>query len=233
MRPGTKTELARERGVHPSRVTQWKKDGRVIELPDGRVDLDDAHARLDASLDRSKGARRAGNITSISPEGHTSDQGIPVQASAPVSAPIELPLGVQSPGENDKTAGDGSKAAGDGDRQGGQGRDDTSYWAHKAKREEYEALLAQAKYFREAGALTSAAAVRKEAMDTARALRNALENIPDRVAPVLDPGNPARAHKLLLDEIRKALHEFSHRMGERTAAAAAGESDPALLQRLC
>lgn len=68
MRLITKSEFAAERDVHPSRVSQWLKDGRIVETTEGRIDADDAHARLGAMLDRAKGSRRDGNVTSNGPE---------------------------------------------------------------------------------------------------------------------------------------------------------------------
>lgn len=200
MRPLTKTEFARERGVSRARVYQWIDDGRIGVIVgtehDGKIDADDAHSRLGALLDQTKGIRRDGNITS------------------------------EAPASEELLFGDAGNQA---ERQTPTSKNDTDYWAHKAKEQEYVTLLTQAKYFKEAGALTSAAGVRKEALETARALRNAAESIADRLAPVLDPANPARAHKLILGEVRKVMREFSHRMGERAAAAGAEQSDPVLV----
>lgn len=107
---------------------------------------------------------------------------------------------------------------------------DAGYWADKAREQKAVAQLAEMKALREAGALTSSAAVRKEATETARRLRNVMLAIPDKIAPVLDPGNPGRAHKLLTDEITKALREFRAEREQRAAAAAGvDEREPALL----
>src|SRR6185436_14647859 len=103
------------------------------------------------------------------------------------------------------------------------GRDDSGYWESRSRREKAEAQISEMKALREAGALTSAAAVRKEAADTARRLRNAMLAIPDKIAPVLDPGNPGRAHKLMTDEITKALSEFRAELEQRAAAAAGAD----------
>ena len=194
---------------------QWIDDGRVKRIiggpSDGKIDADASHEALGALLDQAKGIRRDGNITSDGP----------VTPAASNSG--ELPLGERKDAEGDAPG---------GERPSGSAptsKEDTGYWAHKAKSEEYGALLRQAQYLKEAGALTSTHGVRREGMETARSLRNAMMALPDRIAPVLDPANPARAHKLLTDEIRKALREFSDRMAERAAAAGAEECEASLV----
>lgn len=210
MRPVTKAAFAKERNLSRARIYQLIGDGRIPVIVggehDGKIDADDAHARLGELLDQTKGIRRDGNITSSAPAAAN---------QAPSGPDPELPL--SEPGR-------------DPDRTGSTlSKNDTSYWEHKAKQQEYDALLTQARYLKEAGSLTSAAGVRKEALETARTLRNAMLAIPDRIASVLDPANPARAHKLLTEEIRKALREFSDRMAERAAAAGSEQSEPALV----
>lgn len=195
MRPLTKTAFAKERKFSRARVYQLIADGRILELEDGKIDADDAHARLGELLDQAKGVRREGNITSTAPAGQISaQQDLPVPPAASQS-------------------------------RGG----DEGYWADKAREQKAVAQLAEMKVLREAGALTSSAAVRKEATETARRLRNAMLAIPDKIAPVLDPGNPGRAHKLLTDEISKALREFRVELEQRGAApAGTHEREPAL-----
>lgn len=182
-------EFAAHRGVDPSRVSQWKKAGRLVMDADGKIDAAASDAKLNGSLDQAKGERRTGNITS-----HT---------SAPPSATGELPL-TQRPEEGAPSS-----------------RDDSGYWEHKAKREKYEAQMAEMKALQQAGALVSAAALRKALNELGRMQRNALQAIPDRNAAVLDPANPARAHKLLTDDINRVLRELSAGL-EQLGAAAAG-----------
>jgi hypothetical protein len=204
MRLITKAQFARERDVHPSRVSQWLRDGRIAETTDGKIDADEAHARLNAHLDQTKGMRRDGNITSSGP---SIGQQVP-NAAGPSG---ELPLRAEAAGEKPDDSGS---------------RDD--YWESKARREKAEAQLAEMKALAAAGALVPSAGVRKEAAETARRMRNALLAIADRLAPVLDPASPARAHKLLTSELQKVLRELSGGLEER-AATAAREPDPALV----
>lgn len=201
MRPVSKAEFARERDVSRTRVYQWLGDGRIVALDDGRIDADDAHARLNAQLDQAKGIRRDGNITSSGP------------SSLPAGSPGDLLTGADRGAESPAPA---------APKRGGG---DEGYWADKAREQKAVAALAEMKALTAAGALVPAADVRKEAMDTARKIRNALLAIPDQVAQVLDPANPARAHKLLTSEIAKVLREIGAGLEQRAAA------DPGLAER--
>lgn len=241
MRLISKSDFAKERGVSAGRVSQWLHDGRIAEV-EGKIDADRAHAALDAALDRTKGMRRDGNVTSSS-DATPADGATPIaapaaQTSAPeptaraarsVTSALPLDDAADTPGAN------GSDAAAAAPKDGS--KDTSGYWEHKSKREKYDAELAEMKFLQAAGALVPAAGVRREAMESARAVRNAMLAIPDRVAAVLDPGNPARAHKLLTEEIQKVLREQTDRLEQRAAggvgdagsvASAAGERAGAL-----
>lgn len=76
----------------------------------------------------------------------------------------------------------------------------------RAKREAYQAELARLEYEEKQGTLVNAEAVKKEAFRTARLVRDAMLNIPDRIAAELAAETDAfAAHKRLTDEIRTAL----------------------------
>ena len=199
MRLVSKSEFARERSVHPSRVSQWLRQNRIAEVA-GKIDADDAHGRLNLTLDQAMGMRRGGNITSSGPAAVTPPAAIEPPAPPAKEEPASSP------------------------------RDDSGYWASKARREEAEATLSELRAKQAAGALTSAAAVERAAKETARRFRNLLQAQPDDLAQILDPGNPARAHKLLTDYNNRLLREFRIELEQRGAAAArADERDPALL----
>jgi hypothetical protein len=102
----------------------------------------------------------------------------------------------------------------------GPGKDDPfGYQQARARREEIERALKQLDLLERRGALVRASEVEKAAAETARQVRNAMLAIPDRLAPVLDPANPGRAHKLLTDEIGKALRELSAALDESARRA--------------
>jgi phage terminase Nu1 subunit (DNA packaging protein) len=200
----TKAEFARERKVHPSRVTQWIRDGRVVVTAGGKVDADTSHARLDGTLDLTKGVRREGNVTSTAPAEQDTrsaqhDDGVRAEVAA-VAKP-------RAPGPDDQVD-----------------------WEARKRKDRADAQLAEMKALQQAGALTPTAAVQKEAMEVARQVRNAMLAIPDRIAPVLDPANPSRAHKLLTEEIHKALRELRSGLEQRAAAAAGADERELALQ---
>lgn len=203
-------EFAAIRGVDPSRVSQWKRQGRLIFDADGRIDAAATNAALDASLDQVKGARRFGNVTSSSPGPMGGNGGVPIQERLP-----------EGPGERQPEPVD----------RGAVAKEGTDYWQHKAKREKAEAQLSEMKALREAGALTPTAGVKKAATETARQFRNLMLAIPDQHATVLaSMTSPTEIHKYLTTVIQKALREFGVELDERaTAAARADESDVALV----
>ena len=80
----------------------------------------------------------------------------------------------------------------------------------KAVRAAYDAKLAQLQYQRETEELLPARQVRDEAFALARAVRDALLGLPDRLAPMLAATqDAAQCHRLLAEEIRVALRGLS------------------------
>lgn len=81
----------------------------------------------------------------------------------------------------------------------------------RARREHYAAEKARLEALQGRGELITAADVKKEAFSLARAVRDALMTIPDRLAPELAACTDARqVHQLLSDEIRVALRGLSN-----------------------
>jgi len=81
----------------------------------------------------------------------------------------------------------------------------------RARREHYAAEKARLEALQGRGELIPAADVKKEAFALARAVRDALMTIPDRLAPELAACTDARqVHQLLGDEIRVALRGLSN-----------------------
>jgi hypothetical protein len=79
----------------------------------------------------------------------------------------------------------------------------------RAKREFADAQLAELKLEKEKGKLIDADSVRREAFKVARFVRDALLNIPDRVAPELaGESNVFKVHARLTEEIRKTLESL-------------------------
>jgi hypothetical protein len=73
-------------------------------------------------------------------------------------------------------------------------------------RENYNAKLAKLEFHKRAGKLVDAEIVKREAFKTARIVRDALSNIPDRLAPQLAAeSDQFKIHRLMTEEIRKSL----------------------------
>jgi hypothetical protein len=117
----------------------------------------------------------------------------------------------------------------DEDAGGAEAGDRLDLLKHRTREAKASAQLKEMQALERAAVLVHAAGVRKEAVETARRMRNALLAIPDRIAPVLDPASPSRAHKLLTEELQKVIRELSAGLDERAAGAAAAREPDATL----
>lgn len=81
-----------------------------------------------------------------------------------------------------------------------------SFASQRAEREKWAAKMAQLSYEERAGTLVEASKVRKESFALGRQIRDAMMNIPDRVATELAAEQDAtKIHNRLAEEIRIAL----------------------------
>jgi hypothetical protein len=88
-----------------------------------------------------------------------------------------------------------------------------SYSEARAERERAQAALAQLDLAKQLGQVVLAETVAKGATAAARATRDALLSIPDRVAAlVAAETDPARVHAILSNELRQALHGLADRL---------------------
>jgi hypothetical protein len=206
--------------------------GRCVGIEQARADRDWA-----INTDPAEALRNRKNPAALLPPNENTSR----SGAMPV-APPELASGTDSavpadllgsaPAEGDLGGGVGGGAPAEGDLGGGGGGGETAaagrgakddpfgYQQARARREEIERALKQLDLLERRGALVRASEVERAAAETARQVRNAVLAIPDRLAPVLDPSNPGRAHKLLTDELQKALRELTDGLDERVAAAA-------------
>lgn len=82
---------------------------------------------------------------------------------------------------------------------------------HQAKREKYKAELARLEFEEQIGKLIEAEAVDREWFQLARMVRDALLNIPARLAGVVaSESDQRKVHDLIEKEIRQVLTELSH-----------------------
>ncbi len=80
----------------------------------------------------------------------------------------------------------------------------------RAVREHYQARLAKLEYEQKVGSLVSRDEVKIAAFNTLRQFRDAMLNIPDRLAAMLAAETEAaRCYEILATEIRKALNDFA------------------------
>jgi len=88
----------------------------------------------------------------------------------------------------------------------------------KAVTEEYKAKSAKLAYEREIGLVVDADEVKKAGASIGIAVRSALENLPDQLAPELAPmDDPARIHAVLVEGLEQVLNDLAlqlHKMSE-------------------
>lgn len=93
-----------------------------------------------------------------------------------------------------------------GSASSARGVDIDNYLAARAKKTAYDAELSRLDYEAKEGTLIPAADVKKQAFMTGRVLRDAMLNIPDRIASELAAETDQfEIHRLLTEEIRRAL----------------------------
>lgn len=102
------------------------------------------------------------------------------------------------------------------------------YHHSRAARELYDAALTKLKYEREVGDLIETAEVNRQIFGLAREVRDAMLNIPDRIAAQLaSTTDEHKVHALLSDEINSSLAGFSAELAKRAADAAIADAPAA------
>lgn len=183
-------EYGRRRGVSAMAVSKAAKTGRIT-LVGGKVDIAAADRDWPANTNPGQAA-----FKQVPPAG-------PVGGLSAAEEGGAVPSGEA---EDEQPAGDGTAA--------GEQKKNTSgaaYGQARAIREGYMARLAKIDYEEKTGSLVSADAVRVAAFNAARAARDSLLSMPDRLAPVLaGEANQFEVHRLLSEEIRRVCDELAN-----------------------
>ena len=103
-----------------------------------------------------------------------------------------------------------------------QAQGTSQLWKYREQREAAEAQLKEIELEQALGNLIDADDARRVEFETARAVRDALLSLPDRLAPLLAAATSAdECHRLLDVEIRAALTQVAERLTQQTEEAAA------------
>lgn len=180
----TKSELARKLGVSPSAVGKAIRQGRiaaaVVEMPDGRELLDEGKAVELWGKNTLQKAVTADGVPRqpTLPRAKSSERVSEVVNERQLRAYIESLPEDAIPDLNDS----------------------------RARREHYQAEVAKLAALQGRGELVVGMEVERKAFELARAVRDQMAGIPDRVSGMLAACSDARkVHQLLSDEIRIAL----------------------------
>lgn len=178
-----KGEFAKAKGVTPAAVTHAIRSGRLngaVVTQNGRelIDLDQGMALWDERTLRNNNAKVGPAVERAAP------------AAAPAAGPADRPTAEQVRAYLEGLPEDAIPDLNES----------------RARREHYQAEQAKLAALQGRGELVPAAEVRREAFALARAVRDALMGLPDRVAPLLAAtADAAQCHRLLSEEIRVAL----------------------------
>lgn len=176
----TRAEFARIAGFKPAYVTQLARDGRIVLADNGRdVRVSESLALIRNTADPS----RAGVAAR-----HAATRGAATAAAS-------TPEGDDQLGDDDD---DGAPATSGG----------SAYQRARTRREEAQAAMAERDLALSLGQLLRVDDVREVVSRAGTELRNALELLPDRLAPSLaaEP-DEARCRALLAEAVEMALEE--------------------------
>ena len=168
----SQAEFARQLGVAKSWVTALKTAGRLVLTADGKVDAVASIARIAATTDpnRDDVARRHAAARAGHPNAPGQPALSPGQQTPPDAPPAPAPAPLQS-------APAGATAIPD---EVGH-----TYQAARAVKEKYAAMTARLEYRRASGEVIDREAVAAAIEDIVTALRQGLEQQPNRLAPEL------------------------------------------------
>lgn len=154
--------FARMIGVYVRAVQEAIESGRIVTLPNGKIDPVQAKRDWADNTDLSKG----GTVIEIDDEIEATENEVQASGKRPSAVYAEA----------------------------------------RAKREEFNAKIAQMEYELAAGKLVDAARIQNEAFRLARITRDALLNIPNKIAHELAAEkDPHKIHTLLTGAITSAL----------------------------
>lgn len=167
----SQAEFARQLGVAKSWVTALKIAGRLVLTADGKVDAAASIARIAATTDpnRDDVARRHAAARAGHPNAPVQPAPWPGQQTPPNAPPEAAQAPIKS----------ATAATGDADEVG------HTYQAARAVKEKYAAMTARLEYLRESGKVIDREAVAAAIEDIVTALRQGLEQQPNRLAPEL------------------------------------------------
>ena len=198
----TQAEYARRRGVSAARISQLVKDGRIARGDDGLVDVEATDANLDATLDQSK-AHRDRQVAAASSAASNAAAGRGPTDELELDTPPPRAQHAGGAGEEARAPAGARAEAPRGDNAA------ADYWEHKAKREAAGAQLEELKLQERLGNLVDAEEVRRSRRETAQKIATALLQMPAQLAPVIAPGDPQACERLMLERIKKVLHELA------------------------
>lgn len=198
----SKAAFARRLGCARSWVTQLAKLGRIVETPEGRVDVEASMARLQATKDPAHAAVAAR---------HAAERGATLADAPAATSAASVPAAAAPAGHVEADAEDSAVAA-----------SDPGFAAWRTRRERAAALKAEQELEESAGRLLRRDEVLAAGASAAATLRTAADDWAEHIAPTLvGQADAARIAATLRAGLHELLADYARRleaMAERVAA---------------
>lgn len=198
----SKAAFARRLGCARSWVTQLAKLGRIVETPEGRVDVEASMARMEATKDPAHAAVAAR---------HAADRGAVLADAPDARSAGSTPAAAATPGHVEADAEDSAVAA-----------SDPSFASWRTRRERAAALKAEQELDESAGRLMRRDEVLAAGATAAATLRTAADDWADHIAPTLvGQADASRIVSALRAGVHELLADYARRLealAERAAA---------------
>lgn len=184
----TKSEYARRKGVSPAAITKAERAGRVVTLPDGRVDVVASDSAWDRKTDSAQSAR------ANAPKRRAAAIAQSLASQAPPLAPTSKPT---------------AQPYADLPENVPLTRVIYDFEAARAKRETHAANIAEMEERKRAGELCETSAVLMTMTTIGSNFRTALERVADKLADrVAAEYDPHACHQIISAEIVQALDQL-------------------------
>lgn len=199
----TQKEFAKRLGVRPSYVSALKRRGRLVLTQDGRKVL------YRASLERIQETRDPSKITPKPPKGEPAPEAAAAMGRESTSERQEDDFPAQG-GVMDCQSENGRESAQERQEDDFPARSGVDYQSARARREHFNAKLAELEYRKTVGLLVEIDLVREVILNAGTTLRTHLEQMSERLAPrVLDAETESEIRAVILEEVETALGDMA------------------------
>jgi hypothetical protein len=197
----TKSEYARRKGVSPAAITKAERTGRIVVLPDGRVDVVASDAVWERKTDAVQSARANAPKRRAAAIAQSAQPCVAVSPLQDLHAKPEMSQHNPPPHTPDLDPAEPTVPL---------NRVIYDFEAARAKRETHAANIAEMEERKRAGELCETSAVLMTMTTIGSNFRTALERVADKLADrVAAEPDPHTCHQIISGEIAQALDQLA------------------------